>query len=159
LHRDGEAEAVLDVALKRAREEHNHFALAQLLIVAGTGAASSGAIRAIQELKEANEISEKNGFQHAYAWGAVQLAGGYRNLGDLDAAEHVASKAVEFMRDLEDVYHLPQDLGLLASLESQKGNFEIADQLYSEATDVMNGLLVNVVRRQLKSSLIATLSD
>src|SRR5262249_47713600 len=33
------------------------------------------------------------------------------------------------------------------------------DKLYSEATDVMNGLLVNVVRRQLKSSLIATLSD
>ncbi len=159
LHRDAEAATVLDVALKRAREEHNHFALAQLLIVAGTGAALSGPGRAIQGLKEANEISEKNGFQHVYAWGAIELAGAYRNVGDLDGAERVASKAIEFMRDLEDVYHLPQDLALLADLESKKGNFDRADQLYSEATDVMNGLLVNVVRRQVKSSLIATLSD
>jgi tetratricopeptide (TPR) repeat protein len=159
LHRDTEARAVLDVALRHARDEHNHFALAQLLIVAGTGAARSSPGRAIEELKEANEISEKNGFQHVYAWGAIELAGAYRNVGDLDAAERVASKTVEFMRDLEDVYHLPKDLGLLADLESKKGNFERADQLYGEATDVMNGLLVNVVRRQLKSSLIATLSD
>jgi len=63
------------------------------------------------------------------------------------------------MRELEDVYHLPQHLSLLANLESSRGNFDRADKLYSEATDVMNGLLVNVVRRQLKSSLIATLSD
>jgi CHAT domain-containing protein len=123
------------------------------------GAASSSLGKAIQELKEANEISERNGFQHVYAWSAFELAGAYRNVGDLDAAERLASKTVEFMRELEDVYHLPQHLGLLANLESQKGNFEIADQLYSEATDVMNGLLVNVVRRQLKGSLIATLSD
>jgi len=159
LHRDAEAGDVLDVALKHAREEHNHFALAQLLIVAGTGAARSSPGRAIEELKEANEISEKNGFQHVYAWGAIELAGAYRNVGDLEAAERVASKAVEYMRDLEDVYHLPQDLALLADVESKKGNFDLGDQLYSEATDVMNGLLVNVVRRQLKSSLIATLSD
>jgi hypothetical protein len=44
-------------------------------------------------------------------------------------------------------------------LEARKGNFERADDLYSEATDVIDGLLVNVTRRQLKSSLIATLSD
>src|SRR5439155_6339144 len=31
--------------------------------------------------------------------------------------------------------------------------------LYSEATDVLDALLVDVTRRQLKSSLIATLSD
>jgi len=69
------------------------------------------------------------------------------------------SKTLEVMRNLDDVSHLPQHLALLANLENTKGNFHRADQLYSEATDVMNGLLVNVVRRQLKSSLIATLSD
>src|SRR5438093_256803 len=46
----------------------------------------------------------------------------------------------------------------LAGLEV-KGDFDLADRLYSEATDVIDALLVNVSRRQLKSSLIATLSD
>jgi hypothetical protein len=40
LHRDAEANSVLEVAIEQAREERNHFALAQLLIVRGTGAAS-----------------------------------------------------------------------------------------------------------------------
>src|SRR5207244_9206455 len=60
---------------------------------------------------------------------------------------------------IEDRNHLPLHLNLLADLETRRGNFEHADQLYSEATDVIDALLVNVTRRQLKSSLIATLSD
>lgn len=110
-------------------------------------------------MKEAREISGTNGFQHVFAWSAFELAGVYRQVDDLDEAERLASKTVEFMRDLDDVYHLPQHLVLLASLATSKGDLLSADELYSEATDVMNALLVNVVRRQLKSSLIATLSD
>jgi CHAT domain-containing protein len=159
LHRDAEANSILDNALKRARDERNHFALAQLLIVRGTGAASSAQPEAIKALKEANEISEQNGFQHVFAWSAFELVDVYRHMHDLDAAEHLGTKAIEVMRKLDDVYHLPQDLALVANIENKKGNFRRADELYREATDVMNALLVNVVRRQLKSSLIATLSD
>src|SRR5439155_3364838 len=71
----------------------------------------------------------------------------------------MAAKAIAIMRHVEDRNHLPQHLNLLADLEARKGNFERADQLYSEATDVIDALLVNVTRRQLKSSLIASLSD
>jgi len=159
LHRNAESESVLKEALVRAREEHNFVALTQLLIVAGTGAASSNPSKAIGNLKEANDISQKKGFQHVFAWSAIQMAEIQRDTGDLDGAELLASRAIEVMRDLEDKYHLPQHLALLAGLEARKSNFERADQLYSEATDVIDALLVNVTRKQLKSSLIATLSD
>ena len=48
------------------------------------------------------------------------------------------------MRDLEDRYHLPEHLALFADLSARKGQFERADELYSEAADVIDGLLVNV---------------
>src|SRR5437870_12963684 len=63
------------------------------------------------------------------------------------------------MRDLEDRYHLPEHLALLADLAARKGQVERADELYSEAADVIDGLLVNVNQRQLKGSLIETLSQ
>jgi CHAT domain-containing protein len=159
LHRDAEAQAVVNAALVRAREERNYLALTQLLVVAGTAEGSSHSRTAIQHLKEANEISREKGFHHVFAWSALQLAHVYRDAGDLDDAEALAATAIDVMRTLEDRYHLPEHLALLADIEVGKGKFEIADQLYSEATDVLNALLVNVTRRQLKSSLIATLSD
>jgi CHAT domain-containing protein len=125
------------------------MALTQLLIVSGK----------IETLNRANEISETRGFQHIFAWSGFELARAYRNAGDLDSAESMASKAIAVMREVEDRNHLPLHLNLLADLETRRGNFEHADQLYSEATDVIDALLVNVTRRQLKSSLIATLSD
>jgi CHAT domain-containing protein len=133
----------------RAEAQHNYMAMSQLLIVAGK----------IETLKRANEISQTRGFQHVFAWSAFELARASRNAGDLNSAESMASKAIAIMRDVEDRSHLPQHLNLLAQIEASKGNFELADQLYTEATDVIDALLVNVTRRQLKSSLIATLSE
>jgi CHAT domain-containing protein len=54
---------------------------------------------------------------------------------------------------------LPEHLALLARLETARGDFDRADQLYCEATDVIDALLVNVNTKQLKGSLIATLGD
>ena len=149
LNRNHEGESVLNEALTRAEAQQNYMALSQLLIVSGK----------IETLNRANEISQTRGFQHIFAWSAFELARAYRNAGDLDSAEAMAAKAIAIMREVEDRNHLPQHLNLLADLEARKGNFDRADQLYSEAADVIDALLVNITRRQLKSSLIATLSD
>jgi tetratricopeptide (TPR) repeat protein len=77
----------------------------------------------------------------------------------LDEAEALAVRSNEIMRDLEDRYHLPQHLALLADVKAQQGEFERADELYDEATDVIDALLVNVNKRQRKASLIETLSE
>lgn len=159
LHRNAEAEAVLKEALAQAREDQNFVVLADLLVVAGNAAASNNPGKAIQYLKEATDLSEAKGFRHVFAWSTFELAKVFRDAGNLDGAELLASNAIATMRNIEDRYHLPEHLALLAHIEAKKDDFERADELYSEATDVINALLLNVTTRQVASSLIATLSE
>jgi tetratricopeptide (TPR) repeat protein len=159
LHRDAEAQEILDKALRRARTDANDMALAQLLVVAGTAAELHDRSKAIGDLIEATNVSQAKGFHHVFAWSSYELANVYRATGNVDGAELLESRAIAAMRDLEDRYHLPEHLSLLADLAAKKGQFERADELYSEAADVIDGLLVNVNQRQLKGSLIATLSE
>jgi CHAT domain-containing protein len=159
LNRNAEAESVLKEALVRAREEHNYFALSQLLVIAGMAAASHDSATAIENLREAIDVSHEKGFRHVFVWSTFQLAEVYRNVGNLNDAELLVSRSIEIMRALEDRYHLPHHLTLLADLKARKGEFERADELYSESADVIDALLVNVNAREVKGSLIATLSE
>ena len=159
MNRKAEADEVLNTAIAQARKEENRYALAQLLVVKGRLTASHNPAAVPRVLAEAVEISESRGFNHVFAWSSFELANAHRAVGDLDLAEMHASKAIAVMRDIQDRYHLPEHLNLLAGLETTRGNFDRADQLYGEATDVIDALLLNVNTKQLKSSLIATLSD
>jgi len=159
LHRNAEAQEVLDDAMRRARTDENHMSLSQLLVVSGSAAVAHDRGKAIRYLVEATNVSQSKGFHHVFAWSSFELARTYREAGNLDGAELLASRTVAAMRDLEDRYHLPEHLALLADLAARKGQFEGADELYSEAADVIDGLLVNVNQRQLKGSLIETLSQ
>ena len=159
LKRNAEAESVLKEALVRAREEHNYFALSQLLVIAGMAAASHDSATAIENLREATDVSHEKGFRHVFVWSTFQLAEVYRDIGNLNDAELLVSRSIEIMRNLEDRYHLPHHLTLLADLKARKGEFERADELYSESADVIDALLVNVNAREVKGSLIATLSE
>ncbi len=159
LNRKDEAAELLEQAIARARQDRNFFALTQLLIVAGTAIAPDDPAKGLSHLSEAVELSQKKGFHHVFAWSTFELATAYRDSGNLDAAEQLATRSNRIMRELEDRYHLPQHLALLADLKARKGDVQRADELYSEATDVIEGLLVKVNQRQLKSSLIETLSD
>jgi CHAT domain-containing protein len=159
LHRQAEAQKVLDEALQRARSDGDYLALSQLLVVAGTAAASRDRTTATRYLLEATNVSQSKGFHHVFAWSSFELARIYRDSGNLDGAEVLASRTVSAMRELEDKYHLPEHLALFADLSARKGRIERADELYSEAADVIDGLLVNVNQRQLKGSLISTLTD
>ena len=156
LHRRAEADALLQVALKRARADGNRAAEAQLLIVAGIGAENPR--KAIEYLQAANDLTRTAGFHHAFAWSSFELAKAYRDTGNIDAAETYASRGLEAMNGLEDKYHLPQHVALLADLKATRGEFAEADRLFEQAADMIDALLVTVPSRQLESSLIATLS-
>lgn len=60
---------------------------------------------------------------------------------------------------VNDKYHLPEDLALMADLAANAGHVKQADRLYARAEDVTNGLLLTLTSREVESSLIATLSN
>jgi CHAT domain-containing protein len=157
LRHSAEARTVLHEALTEARAQKDHAAEAQLLVVAGNGAREYG--EAIQYLKSANSLSEEGGFHHVFAWSAMELAKRYVNAGDLEAAETYATKGLKAMPELEDKYHLPQHVALLADLKAKRGKFEEANRLFERAADVIDAVLITAPSRQIASSLISTLSD
>jgi CHAT domain-containing protein len=157
LHRSPEAKPVLSDALARARTEGNRHAEAQLLIVAGYGEEEHG--KAIHHLKAANALSEAGGFNHVYTWSAMELAKRYISAGDLESAERYAIEGLGAMPDLQDKYHLPQHVALLAELKAKRGKVGEANRLYERAADVIDGLLVTAHSRQTASTLLSTLSD
>ena len=159
LHRRAEAKQVLDQALSLARARGARLSEAELLIVRGKNAEGENRSEAIQDLKLATDLCQVNGFTHAFAWSAFELAKVYRDVGDYTDAEHYARATVEPMRKVEDKYHLPGHLSLLADLEVKRGDFAAADDFYSQAEDVTEGMLVNTPSRQVESSLIDTMSE
>jgi CHAT domain-containing protein len=159
LRREAEAKQVLNEALGLARARGARLSEAELLIVLGKDAASENRAEAIQDLKLATDFCQANGFVHAFAWSAFELAKVYRDVGDYADAEHYARATVEPMQEVEDKYHLPQHLSLLADLEVKRGNLKDADNFYAQAEDVTEGMLINTPSRQVESSLIATTSE
>lgn len=159
LRRRVEAKQVLDEALSLARARGARLSEAELLIVRGKNAEGESRAEAIQDLKLAIDICQSNGFTHAFAWSAFELAKVYRDVGDYTDAERYARATVEPMREVEDKYHLPGHLSLLADLEAKRGNFARADDFYSQAEDVTEGMLINTPSRQVESSLIDTMSE
>jgi len=159
LHRESEAKSVLQKALGQARAQNAFAAEAQLLIVLGKQAKASDRVQAIEYLRAAVDLCQRRGFQHAYAWGMYELAKVYRDQGDLRDAEFYERSAMEAMQEVEDKYHLPLHLVLLAELENGRGNLAAADRLYSRAEDVTQGLLLSTPSRQVEADLIATMSE
>jgi len=159
LHRRAEAKQVLDKALSLARTGDARLSEAELLIVRGENAEGESRAEAIQDLKLATDLCQSNGFTHAFAWSAFELAKVYRDVGDYADAEHYARATLEPMREVEDKYHLPGHLSLLADLEVKRGDIAAADDFYSQAEDVTEGLLINTPSRQVESSLIDTMSE
>ncbi len=155
LHREPEAKPLLELAIEQARSQGAPAVEAQLLVVMGKQAAASNPEQAIAYLKAAARLSSQNGFRHPYAWSTVELANVYRDQGDLVSAQKYATDALQAMRDLEDKYHMPVHLALMADLAARRGEFRKAEAFYQQAADVVEALLINVPSREVESSLIA----
>jgi hypothetical protein len=87
------------------------------------------------------------------------LATVYRDHGDFAQAERYAAKAERETEALEDKYHFPEDLALMADLAAKAGRRRAADSLYRRAEDVTEGLLGSMPSRQVEGSLIGALSN
>ena len=159
LQRSAEAKQVLDEAIGRAQAQNALAAEAQLLVVRGKQEAVANPQEAIKDLRAAIDFCRQHDFRHPLAWATFELATVYRDQGDLAHAELYAAMAERRTEALDDRYHLPEDLALMADIAAGAGRITAADALYRRAEDVTEGLLASLPSRQVESSLIGTLSN
>ncbi len=159
LHHPDEARKVLNEAIGQAQGQGAFTAESQLLVVRAVDEIATDRPQAIRDLIQARQFSKLHGLRHAQAWSTFELATAYKDQSDLAAAENNATAAERLTESLDDKYHLPEDLALMADLAAKQGRAKEADLLYGRAEDVTQGLLISLPSRNVESSLIATLSN
>jgi tetratricopeptide (TPR) repeat protein len=127
LNQNAEAKQVLDESIRQAQAQNALAAEAQLLVVRGRQEAPVDLQQAIKDLGAAIDFCKQHRFHHALAWGTFELATVYRDHGDFAQAERYAATAERETEALEDKYHLPEDLALMAYLAAKAGRTRDAD--------------------------------
>src|SRR6266850_2437877 len=155
-----EAREMLERALKIARANQKRGHEAMILISLGELALQTGdRQRAMMYLEEASDISQNYNFYRTVGQAMIDLAGLYRDAGDLKSAEERAAIGVDASRRVGDRYYLPRDLTALADLKALRGNRAQAETLYANAEDVIDGMLVNLHEAYWSSSLAGAMSE
>lgn len=155
-----EAKKLLQTALEEARKAEKHGHEAQILILLGE---QSLAINNVQEaekyLRDAGELSRTSQFRRMETEAMYELATIYRTQGKLAQTEDCLRRGIEASRAVGDTYYLPRDLSGLAEIKALSGHFQEADALWEQATDVLEGMLVNAPSAYSRSTMVAATSD
>src|SRR5439155_19134492 len=152
------ARRTLEKGLKEARSFNWHLDEAyHLILLAGVSVLEDNLPLAAAYLETSRELCVEYGLQHTLAWGMFELAKVYRDSGNLRKAEERANLAMTAMRQVQDRYHLPQHLALLAELAAKGGRLRDADRLLEHAADATEAMLVNVPSTFANTSVIATM--
>jgi len=155
-----EAEGVLDYALSTAIQNEKYGHQSQILINKGELALRLGRPEdAVKLLERGGDLGRQHAFFRMAAQAMFDLSRIYRDDGDLRSAESRAAIGVDVSRKVGDRYYLPRDLTVLADLKARQGDGTAAERLYSEAEDVIDGMLVNTSEAYWNSSLADAMSD
>src|SRR5713101_4740225 len=155
-----DAKEKLERALKVARANQKRGHEAMTLLSLGELALQAGDREwAMRYLEEAGDISQKYNFYRTVGQAMIDLAGLYRDAGDLKSAEEHSAIGVDASRRVGDRYYLPRDLTMLADLKALRGNRVQAEALYANAEDVIDGMLVNLHEAYWSSSLAGAMSE
>lgn len=155
-----EAKDKLERALTVARENQKLGHESMILQLLGELAIRTGdRPTATKYLEQSGELAQKYNFYRTLGQSMIDLAGLYRDAGDLKAAEVSASAGVDASRHVGDRYYLPRDLTVLADLKARRGSIKEAEALYENAEDVIDGMLVNLHEAYWSSALAGAMSD
>ncbi len=72
-------------------------------------------------------------------------------------AELAAKESVEASRAIGDKFLVPRSLAQLAAVEESRGKYHVADQLFNEATDVVEAILSTTTTANAKSSVAGSM--
>src|SRR6266566_4516032 len=146
------------LSMARANQKRGHEAM--ILLTLGELALQSGDRQvAMNSLEEAGQIAQRYNFYRTQGQAMIDLAGLYRDAGDLRSAEERATLGIEASKRVGDRYYLPRDLTILADFKAQRRSTAEAEALYENAEDVIDGMLVNLHEAYWSSSLAGAMSD
>jgi tetratricopeptide (TPR) repeat protein len=158
--RKDESINALSNVLSEARLEQEYGQQANALGALGEISRRSGDLeRARGYLVEAGRISQHIQLYRVQAEVMVELADVDRSLGDLKAAEADLNVGLEVSRKLGDRYSLPRDLTAAAEFRAAQHEFHEADLLFSEAENVIGGLLAHQHTDIGKTALAGAMSE
>jgi CHAT domain-containing protein len=154
------ARKILLQTLDKTRQLQMPLEQTQVLVTLGKVEAAAGHPRtATQYMEEAGALSRAHGFIHSIAWSMYEAAKVYRDEGQYADAERCETEGLNAMRQVEDEYHLPLHIAVLADLKAKQGDLVRAQELYEQAADITESMLTNSPTQETTSSLIATMSD
>jgi len=160
LNRRQEAQSVLNRALDEANRSGILGAQADLLRQAGELAVQDHDLALARNYYErCAAVSEKAHLTRLLADAMFKLTDIYEQTGDLSNAERCVVEGIKAVRQVEAPYQLPHYLGIEAGLKESKGQYREADALFSEANDLVEGMLLSVSSSSDESSLIGTMSE
>src|SRR6202162_1103417 len=150
----------LDRALTVARAKQKRGHEAMILLSLGELALQSGDRQgAMNYLEQAGQIAQTYNFFRTEGQAMIDMAGIYRDAGDLKSAEERATLGVAASKRVGDRYYLPRDLTILADFKAQRRSTAEAESLYQNAEDVIDGMLVNLHEACWSSSLAGAMSE
>jgi CHAT domain-containing protein len=114
---------------------------------------------AVAYLRQAVESAESVSMPRPSAAALFRLAEIYETKGEIEQAETTIDRAVETTRQLVDMYVLPRQLAAAAGIKARLGKASASADLFEEAADLVEGMLVNVPTAGLRATLIAAMSE
>jgi CHAT domain-containing protein len=155
-----EAESLLTSAIDEAKRSGRRGHESQLYLVLGKTARAQGdEAAAIKHLQNAAEIARYGQFYRMDADAMFELASIYRSENKLQLAEVSLQEGISASRRIGDKFYLPRDLAGLAEIKNLQGDPKAAESLYDQASDVLDGLLINSASPYAESSIVAAMSD
>src|SRR5246127_2916061 len=143
--------------IARANQKRGHEAM--ILLSLGELALQSGDRQgAMNSLEQAGQIAQRYNFYRTESQAMIDVAGLYRDAGDLKSAEERATLGVQASKGVGDEYYGPRDLTILADFKAERRSTAEAEALYQNAEDVIDGMLVNLHEAYWSSSLAGAMS-
>src|SRR5579875_2490627 len=155
-----EARRLIQSALKYSRENDILGAQCELLNQAGLLSMGAQDLSGAEEyFRQTVDVAKRAYLPRMEAAGYLQLSEVYERRGDFNRAESAIDSAIKQARLVQEGIFLPVYLAQKAEIEAARRNLQRADELYDQASDLVEGMLVNAPSSQVKSSMIAALSD
>jgi CHAT domain-containing protein len=153
------AEPLIEQTLPYCRREKILGCEAELLNQAGLIALAADRKRAERLFQEAAAASRSASLPRMIAESFSNLANLYLSEQRLVPAEAAINETLDAIRRVQETYDLPTYLATKAEIEAGLGRARAARSLYQEATDIIEGMMINAPSPRVKSSLIAAMSS